>query len=388
MNVRTGLDIFLSESGRYAKRSIALIANQTSITPSLEYSWRAFSRLGLRLRRVFSPEHGLYGTEQDQVPVAGQPGAGPEIISLYGDSINSLRPLEEVLDGIDTVIFDIQDVGSRYYTYVNTMAMFMESVSGRDLEFVVLDRPNPIGGLAVEGPSLGPGFESFVGVFHLPVRHGLTAGELALWYRKRHRLDVNLKITRMMGWRRSMLYAKTGLPWVAPSPNMPTPGTALVYPGMCLLEGTTLSEGRGSTTPFEICGAPFIEPEEYAAMLNAQNIPGVRFRPTYFRPTFNKFAGRTVGGVFLHLSDPGSFRPFLAGVAVVWAARRLYGDGCGFPHGVYEFNSGRPAFDLLAGNDALRGMIEAGADLKAIAASWASEEDEFRDQANAHQLYD
>jgi len=157
---------------------------------------------------------------------------------------------------------------------------------------------------------------------------------------------------------------------------------------MCLLEGTTLSEGRGSTTPFELCGAPFIEPEEYAAMLNAQNIPGVRFRPTYFRPTFNKFAGRTVGGVFLHLGDPGSFRPFLAGVAVVWAARRLYGDGCGFPHGVYEFNSGRPAFDLLAGNDALRGMIEAGADLKAIAASWASEEDEFRDQANAHQLYD
>ena len=156
MNVRTGLDIFLSESGRYAKRSIALIANQTSITPSLEYSWRAFSRLGLRLRQVFSPEHGLYGTEQDQVPVAGQPGAGPEIISLYGDSITSLRPLEEVLDVIDTVIFDIQDVGSRYYTYVNTMAMFMESVSGRDLELGVLDRPHPVGGLAVGGPSSAP----------------------------------------------------------------------------------------------------------------------------------------------------------------------------------------------------------------------------------------
>mgnify|MGYP000899006011 FL=1 len=180
MSVKTGLDVLLSDPGRYANRSIALIANQTSVASSFEYSWNALLRAGLRLRRVFSPEHGLYGTEQDQVPVAGQPAAGPQTVSLYGDSISTLRPVEEMLDGVDTVIFDIQDVGARYYTYVNTMAMFMESLSGRDVEFIVLDRPNPLGGTAVEGPTLEPGFESFVGVFHVPVRHGLTAGELAL----------------------------------------------------------------------------------------------------------------------------------------------------------------------------------------------------------------
>lgn len=388
MSVKTGLDVLLSDPGRYANRSIALIANQTSVASSFEYSWNALLRAGLRLRRVFSPEHGLYGTEQDQVPVAGQPAAGPQTVSLYGDSISTLRPVEEMLDGVDTVIFDIQDVGARYYTYVNTMAMFMESLSGRDVEFIVLDRPNPLGGTAVEGPSLEPGFESFVGVFHVPVRHGLTAGELALWYKERHRLDVDLKVTGMMGWRRSMPYAETGLPWVTPSPNMPTPETALVYPGMCLLEGTSLSEGRGSTTPFQLCGAPFIEPGEYSALLNAQDVPGVRFRPTYFKPTFNKFAGLASGGVFLHVTDPVSFKPFLAGVAVVWAARKIHGERCSFPRGVYEFNSKHPAFDLLAGNAVLRGMIEAGADITSIAASWISDEERFRETKKSFHLYD
>jgi len=388
MSVKTGLDVLLSDPGRYANRSIALIANQTSVASSFEYSWNALLRAGLRLRRVFSPEHGLYGTEQDQVPVAGQPAAGPQTVSLYGDSISTLRPVEEMLDGVDTVIFDIQDVGARYYTYVNTMAMFMESLSGRDVEFIVLDRPNPLGGTAVEGPSLEPGFESFVGVFHVPVRHGLTAGELALWYKERHRLDVDLKVTGMMGWRRSMPYAETGLPWVTPSPNMPTPETALVYPGMCLLEGTSLSEGRGSTTPFQLCGAPFIEPGEYSALLNAQDVPGVRFRPTYFKPTFNKFAGLASGGVFLHVTDPVSFKPLLAGVAVVWAARKIHGERCSFSRGVYEFNSKHPAFDLLAGNAVLRGMIEAGADITSIAASWISDEERFRETKKSFHLYD
>jgi len=388
MKVKTGLDVLLSSPERYAKRSVALIANQTSVTSSLAYSWNAFLRAGLRLRRVFSPEHGLYGTEQDQVPVAGQPAAGPETVSLYGDSINTLRPVEEMLEGVDTVLFDILDVGARYYTYVNTMAMFMESLSGRDVEFVVLDRPHPLGGVAVEGPSLEPGFESFVGVFHVPVRHGLTAGELALWYRERHRLDLDLKVIGMMGWRRSMLYAQTGLPWVTPSPNMPTPETALVYPGMCLLEGTSLSEGRGSTTPFQLCGAPFIDPEEYSALLNAQDVPGVIFRPTYFRPTFNKYSGLALGGVFLHVTDPASFKPFLTGAAVVWAARKLYGERCSFPHGVYEYNSKHPAFDLLAGSAVLRGMIAAGADIMSIAASWISDEERFLETKKSLHLYD
>jgi len=388
MKVQTGLDVFLPNARRYAKRSIALIANQTSVSSSLEYSWHTFIRSGLRLKRIFSPEHGLFGTEQDQVPVRDQPSMGPETLSLYGDSAHTLRPLDAMLEGIDTVVFDIQDVGSRYYTYVNTMAMFMERLAGRDIEFIVLDRPNPLGGLAVEGPGLKPGFESFVGVFHLPVRHGLTAGELALWYRDRHRLDVNLTVMRMMGWRRSMLFPETGLPWVPPSPNMPTPDTALVYPGMCLLEGTTLSEGRGSTTPFQLCGAPFIRPEEYARLLNEQEVPGVYFRPTHFKPTFNKFAGRNTGGVYLHVTDPKAFLPFLAGVAVVWAARKLYGGPCAFPHAVYEFNSTHPAFDLLAGNEEIRVMIESGKGLSAIASSWSPDEKEFGTGKASYHQYD
>ncbi len=388
MRVQSGLDVFLSEAGRYANRSIALIANQTSIGSSLEYSWHAFSRSGLNLRRIFSPEHGLFGTEQDQAPVTDQPVPGVETLSLYGDSAKTLKPLGAGLDGIDTVVFDIQDVGSRYYTYVNTMAMFMEALAGRDVEFIVLDRPNPLGGLAVEGPGLEPGFESFVGVFHLPVRHGLTTGELALWYRERHRLDLNVTVLRMMGWRRSMLFQETGLPWVPPSPNMPTPDTALVYPGMCLLEGTTISEGRGSTVPFQMCGAPFIEPEEYARLLNAQELPGVFFRPTHFKPTFNKFAGEHTGGVCLHVIDRAAFLPFLAGLAVVWAARKLYGERCAFPHGIYEFNSAHPAFDLLAGSAAIREMIETGNGLASIASSWKQGEDGFAAEKTAYHLYD
>ncbi len=387
MKVQTGLDVFLSGAGRYAKRSIALVANQTSVTASLEYSWHAFVRSGLHLKRIFTPEHGLFGTEQDQVPVTDQPAAGPETVSLYGHSAYTLRPLDAMLDGIDTVFFDIQDVGSRYYTYVNTMAMFMEALAGLDIEFVVLDRPNPLGGVAVEGPGLEPGFESFVGVFHLPVRHGLTAGELALWYRDRHRLDVKLSVVRMTGWRRSMLFPETGLPWVPPSPNMPTVDTALVYPGMCLLEGTILSEGRGTTMPFQLCGAPFIEPEEYARLLNARGVPGVYFRPTYFKPTFNKFAGENTGGVYLHVTDPAVFPPFLAGVAVVWAARKLYGVQCDFPRGVYEFNSTHPAFDLLAGDAAIREMIEAGSDIDSIRSSWMIAEGRFAEAKSSYHLY-
>ncbi|WP_153000728.1 exo-beta-N-acetylmuramidase NamZ domain-containing protein, partial [Chlorobium limicola] len=250
--VRTGLDMLLENIDRYSRRSIGLIVNQTSVTPDLRYSWDVLRKKGLHIKRIFSPEHGLFATEQDQIAVGRQPEAEYELVSLYGSSSETLIPDRSLLDDLDLILFDIQDVGSRYYTYVNTLALFMEAASGRDLEIMVLDRPNPLGGSVIEGPLLDQAFRSFVGIFPVPVRHGMTAGELALLYRDWKKIDVKLTVMTMKDWRRNMLFPETGLPWIPPSPNMPTFATAEVYPGMCLFEGLNVSEGRGSTTPFQL----------------------------------------------------------------------------------------------------------------------------------------
>lgn len=374
--VQTGLERLLKKPDIIKNRKVALIANLTSVTAGLRYSWDELARLGINVRRIFSPEHGLFGTEQDQVAAAAQAGIGVEVTSLYGGSGASLVPLDAHLEGIDTVLFDIQDIGARYYTYISTMVMFMKSLQGRDIEFIVLDRPNPIGGVTVEGPLLKKGYESFVGVLPVPVRHGLTPGELARMAHDYFRLDVNLRVVEMNGWRRGMFYDETGLPWVPPSPNMPTLRTALVYPGACLLEGTNISEGRGTTTPFEAIGAPGIDPFRASGELNELLIPGAYFRPIYFRPTFNKYSGETIGGVFLHVTNRHLFRPFLAGVAVVARLGALM-DSFRFTTGVYEFNDVHTAFDLLTGSPGVREMILDGKSLEQIASYWEKEEKVF-----------
>lgn len=383
----TGLERFLETADNYRGCRVALIANQTCVTRSLEYGWDVLRAKGIDLRRIFSPEHGIFAVEQDQAPVREQFLAGTELVSLYGSSAAELVPAGSALDDIDLVLFDIQDVGARYYTYVNTMALFMRALAGRDIECAVLDRPNPLGGLAVEGPPLAKGFESFVGVFDVPVRHGLTAGELALLWKKEQRIDINLSIVPMEGWSRDLFFDETELPWVPPSPNMPSLSTALVYPGMCLLEGTNASEGRGTTTPFEIAGAPFADSKRLAEHLNALGLPGVLFRPVSFRPTFNKFKGMICNGVFIHVTDHSAYLPFLAGVAYVKALRDLYGNEVTFPHGVYEFNETHPAFDLLAGGADIREMILAGKDLDDIRSSWRGSEGEFLERRREFLLY-
>lgn len=385
--VFTGLDRFLAETDNYRGRNMALIANQTSVTRDLVYGWEALRAKGLPIRRVFSPEHGIFAVEQDQAPVREQTLAGTELVSLYGSSADSLVPDNSALDDIDLVLFDIQDVGTRYYTYVNTMALFMRALAGRDIEFMVLDRPNPLGGLAVEGPPLAPGYESFVGVFNVPVRHGLTAGELARLYIKEQNLDITLTVTPMADWSREMYFDVTGLHWVPPSPNMPTLATALVYPGMCLLEGTNISEGRGTTTPFEIAGAPFAEAESLAGRLNTMNLPGAYFRPVSFRPTFNKFGGMICNGVCIHVTDRRTYLPFLTGVSFVKAMRDLFGDDITFPRGVYEFNDTHPAFDLLAGGADIREAILGRKELDAISDSWKDYEREFAERRKEFLLY-
>ncbi|ASQ89717.1 hypothetical protein CHL67_01185 [Prosthecochloris sp. GSB1] len=386
--VHTGLDLLLRDTSSLKNRNIALIANQTSIDRDLEYSWSTLKKKGIAIQRIFSPEHGLFATEQDQVAVGDQPASGVQTVSLYGDSAETLLPAERFLQDIDLVMFDIQDIGTRYYTYSNTLAMFMEALDGRDTEIIVLDRPNPLGGRAVEGPMPDPAYRSFVGILPVPPRHGMTVGELALYYRDYKKLDIDLTVVGMEGWSRSMLFPETGLPWVVPSPNMPDWETALVYPGMCLFEGLNVSEGRGTTTPFLHFGAPFIEPENLRRKMASFGLEGVRFRPIYFKPSFHKFAGRTLGGLFLHIDDPHAFRPFTTGIALAAALHECYPDELEFLEEVYEFNNVHPAFDLLCGSGKQRSSIKKNAPLREIAAGWERDEAAFATVKRRFHLYE
>jgi len=385
--VSTGLDVFLRNAEKYKSRRIGLIANQTSVTRDFQYSWDALPAHGLRVQRLFSPEHGLFSTEQDQVSVAEQQGTPMDTISLYGDSYDSLIPDERCLEDIDLILFDIQDVGSRYYTYVNTMALFMKALDKKGIQMLILDRPNPLGGNVVEGPLLDEDYRSFVGVFPVPVRHGMTPGELALYYRDREAVDIDLSVVKMDGWHRRMFYGETGRDWVPPSPNMPTPTTALVYPGMCLLEGLNISEGRGTTTPFQVFGAPFIDPDALIAHIQTMDVHGVTFRPIYFRPTFHKYRDEAVGGAFLHITDASRYRPFHTAIALVTALHDLYPHRLQFPEDVYEFNTKHPAFDLLTGGSRIREMIQNGATVDEIAASWKDDEIAFAEIKQGYHLY-
>jgi uncharacterized protein YbbC (DUF1343 family) len=385
--IATGLDILLENIDRFRNRAVGMIVNQTSVTPDLRYSWNVLRKKGLNIRKIFSPEHGLFATEQDQIAVGNQPAPDFEVISLYGSSSDTLIPDSAALDDLDLIIFDIQDVGSRYYTYVNTLALFMEAAVGRDLEIMVLDRPNPLGGSIVEGPMLDMEFSSFVGIFPVPVRHGMTPGELALLYRDWKKLDIRLTVLSMQGWNRSMLFHETGLPWVPPSPNMPTVETAAVYPGMCLFEGLNASEGRGTTTPFQIFGAPFINPYHLLEACNRTEFDGLYLRPTWFKPTFHKFRGETIGGLWLHIADHEQFRPFAAAIALTVTLRHLYPGDLHFLGGVYEFNDTIPAFDLLAGTGAIRQAIIDGRDATSIIASWQQDETSFLTSKEQFHLY-
>lgn len=383
--VKTGLDIFINEADQYRKRDIALLVNHSSVNRECRYIWDILKKKGLLVKRLFSPEHGLFGTEQDQVPVSYQPDPGIEVVSLYSNTYDSLFPARKHLTDIDTVIFDMQDIGSRYYTYINTMVFFMKAVSGMDIEFIVLDRPNPLGD-KIEGPLLQKGFESFVGVLPVPVRHSLTAGELSLIAVDHFDLDINLRVVKVEGWERNMLFPETGLPWIPPSPNMPSFSTALVYPGMCLFEALNISEGRGTTTPFENFGAPYIDPYLLTGELNSGAIEGVYFRPYYFVPTYHKYRENVVGGAFLHVYDTELFKPFTTGLHIVHTINRLYPELV-FLDDVYEFNSEHLSFDLLTGNSHIRRMLEEDTPMIIIKESWMDDEEKFRSKRRRYLLY-
>jgi len=389
-DVRCGLDVLLDDPSPIAGKRIGLLTNHAAVTRDLRHAVPLFHRDSRwTLAALFGPEHGIWGEAQDMAGVddAVDPVTGLRVRSLYGATEAELAPRPEDLAGLDTLVVDIQDVGSRYYTFVYTMAYCMRAASRAGVEVVVLDRPNPVGGALVEGNILDMGFTSFVGMYPLPVRHGMTAGELARWFARHDGLDCLLTVVPVSGLTRSMWWSDTGLPWVLPSPNMPTPGTATVYPGMCLVEGTNLSEGRGSTRPFEIVGAPWIDPLRLADNLNALMLPGVRFRPHWFKPTFQKHAGRVCGGVQLHVTDRDAFRPYETGLWCIKVARDLASGEFDWRREVYEFVGDRLAIDLLAGTDAYRAIVETGDDLRDWIASWSGEARAFRESVRELLLY-
>jgi len=359
---------------------LGLICNPTAVDARLRHAADLLAALpGVRLAALFGPEHGVRGDAQYMAAVGEErdPRTGLPAFSLYGETAASLAPAPAQLRGLDALCFDVQDVGSRYYTYQATMLRCMEAAARAGLGFVVLDRPNPIGGLLVEGPALRPGFESFCGLHDLAPRHGLTVGELAWLFREERGLDLDLTVVECQGWRRGVPFGETGLPWVFPSPNMPTPGTALVYPGMCLLEGTNLSEGRGTTRPFELYGAPWLDGHRLASDLAAARLPGVAFRPASFVPTWDKHAGARCHGVELHVLDPAAFRPFRTGLACVALARAQDHRAFRWRTEPYEFVADVPAFDLLCGSAREREAIEAGAPVRELFGAFAPEERAF-----------
>lgn len=365
MAVKTGLDRMREEDfARFEGKAVAVLCNQASVDGSLNHILDLLLPLhrgkSLQVQAVFGPQHGPYGHTQDNMlEWEGYLDArtGFRFYSLYGQH---RKPTTESLAGVESFIVDLQDVGARYYTFIWTMLLCMEACEAQGIPFVALDRPNPIGGTSVEGPGIEPGYESFVGLHSLPMRHGLTVGEIAAKLRAERVPGLELEIIEMEGWRRDMYWSDTGLTWVAPSPNMPSPETALVYPGMCLLEGTNLSEGRGTTRPFEWIGAPYLDSWEFAEELNSFGLPGVFFRPAPFQPTFQKHAGQFCGGAFVYVMDRTTFMPVKTAVATLLTAKKLAPTHFAWKQTPYEYEERLLPIDILAGGTWLREAVESG----------------------------
>ena len=396
--VRTGLESFLdpaSDAARLPRGArLGIVAHPASIDGGGRHIVDRLIQDGrFRVVRLFGPEHGVRGEAQDMegVPESTDGATGVPVVSLYGSSESSLRPRAEHLRGLDAIVYDLQDVGTRFYTFVYTLSYVLEAARDAGLPVVVLDRPNPIGGVAVEGPILDPELASFVGRYPLPVRHGMTTGELAMLFRDAFGIGGDVRVVPMTGWSRAMHFEETALPWVLPSPNMPTPDTARVYPGGCLVEGTNLSEGRGTTRPFELVGAPWLDPRALADALSyagdAEGLDGVLFRPASFRPMFQKHAGQSCGGVQVHVVDREAARPFATYLVLLREARRIATDAFAWRREPYEFVADRLAIDLLLGRADLRPMLEQGAPLAAMEEAWGQGLTTFRRERERFLVY-
>ncbi|MBX2810514.1 MAG: DUF1343 domain-containing protein [Myxococcales bacterium] len=393
MKVLTGLDLMVSDGFASLKgQRVGLLAHPASVDGQLRHILPLMVEAGVDLQALFGPEHGLEGAAQDMETVteqsSGEP-SGVKVYSLYGSDEASLRPSPEMFSGLDVVVVDLQDIGARYYTYAASMGYVMQTAARTGTRVLVLDRPNPLGGRDedVEGPGLYPQFVSFVGAFNMPIRHSLTLAEYAAWIRKKEAIDVELELVPMKGWSRTMDFEATGLPWIMPSPNMPTNDAAWVYPGQCLLEGTNLSEGRGTTRPFEQCGAPWLDGRAWAETASQDVGDGVRLRPLLLKPMFQKHANRYCGGVQIHVVDRWTIRSLRVSLALLHAARRLAPQDFGWRVEAYEFVSDRLAIDLLFGSDQPRSLLEGGASVADILETFREDEAAFVEERQPVLMY-
>ncbi|MFO1063455.1 MAG: DUF1343 domain-containing protein [Pirellulales bacterium] len=343
---------------------IGVLMNQASVDLTGHYACDLIAhRFPNRVRAIFSPQHGLWGEEQANMIETGHSTYPPLDVPLFSLYSATRRPTPEMLDRIDTLIIDLQDVGTRVYTFIWTLLNCMEACAERKVRVVVLDRPNPLGGKQFQGPILHSDYRSFVGLLEIPMRHGLTIGEFAKLAKRRMQLDVELEVVAMEGWQRKMTYPNCHRPWILPSPNMPGYRTVRVYPGGVLLEGTNISEGRGTTVPFEVVGAPFIDEFRLASYLNRLGLDGVHFRPTRFRPTFDKWRGESCRGVWIEVIDEERFDAYRSTIHLLAAVRNLFSDSLQWLPPPYEYETVKPPIDILNGSDRTRLAFDSGCTL-------------------------
>jgi uncharacterized protein YbbC (DUF1343 family) len=387
--MRLGIDTFLSHPpADLLNKRWGLLSNQASVNKDGYYSKDLLrGKFENNLICLFSPQHGFWGTEQDnmiETPDSRDRSTGLPIYSLYS---RTRRPTAQMLEAIDVLIIDLQDVGTRVYTFITTIAYCLQEARKHQKEIITLDRPNPLGGIEVEGNILQPELTSFVGVFPLPMRHGMTMGELARLFNQEMEIGAKLRIIPLEGWSRSLYFDQIESPWIMPSPNMPALSTALVYPGQVLLEGTNLSEGRGTTRPFELFGAPFIDPSKVLTFLKDTPLPGVKLIEMAFRPTFQKWQGQECRGFFLWIQERATFNPYRTSLTILQAIRLLYPNDFQWKSPPYEYETERMPIDLLIGNQGLRKALESGVSILDLEASWQKDLTVFSDLRKKYLLY-
>ena len=388
--IKLGIEKLFETSPQWLKEMrIGFLTNQASVDSHLRHTADLLLQYyPNNIKALFGPQHGIRGEKQDNMVESDDfihPRFNLPVFSLYGAT---RIPTPEMLEQIDILIIDLQDVGTRVYTFISTMAYCLEAAKQYDKKVVLLDRPNPIGGDKLEGNLLKDEFHSFVGVHPLPIRHGLTMGELALLFNQHYKIGCELEIITMEGWNRSMLFNETGLHWIPPSPNMPTQSTAMVYPGQVILEGTNLSEGRGTTSPFELFGAPFIDPHKLKKKVDNRKLPGIHLREVFFQPTFNKWQNEVCGGLHIHVTDARTYKPYITTLAIIQDIITLYPDHFAWRPPPYEYEKKKIPVDIITGDKSIRERIDKQKEMVDLEKSWQKELQDFKEITQRFLLYD
>jgi uncharacterized protein YbbC (DUF1343 family) len=389
ISVSTGLDnLIKSPPGYMAGKRLGLLCNPASVNRNFIHARRLVNDgFPGKLKALYSPQHGFFSEKQDNMIESGNmidPLLGIPVFSLYG---KTRVPTEETLEPIDILLIDMQDAGTRVYTFIYTMSYCLEAAKKFGKKAVILDRPNPIGGEKVEGNLVSEGFYSFVGRYPIPMRHGMTIGEMALLFNDHFGIGCDLEVITMKGWKRSMYFSDTGLPWIPPSPNLPTPVSAAVYPGQVLFEGTNISEGRGTTQPFEIFGAPFIDPGKIISFLGENSLPGIILRPVVFEPTSNKWQGQRCEGFQIHITGYAGYKPYFSALKLLQAVYYNHGDQFKWKEPPYEYEFEKYPIDLITGNPSIREAIERKNGIDAIETTWKKDLEEYLDISRKYRLY-